>query len=403
MNRWLKVSAGVALAGAGLYVIVGEQMAGVSANAMVNAQVVIVRAPVDGIFDLRVRNLGTRLAAGEPLGTLTDPRPDELRLTDMRQTLAQTEADLRRLEDLTTALVNSRAAYVQQAQDYGVGRTRQVEARLAEANASLEAAQARLREADATSRRATDLARQGIQTAADFNRARAAFEVAGQEVEVARNRIAYLTIEADAARRGVFLGDSYNDAPSSQQRVRELDQRIGELSAEVRERNRRIGILEGAIAEERVRLGRYREAAVTAPAPGMLWEIMTGSGEYVRRAQDLLRLVDCSTTIVTASVRESVYNRLKVGDAVQFRLLDDGRVFDGVVARLAGSGAETIYRSLAVGPSAEHLKRFDVLVNVPALAADPELACAVGRTGRAVFAGRPLDALRRLMAQFGLF
>ncbi|WP_198369235.1 HlyD family secretion protein [Roseomonas rosulenta] len=403
MNRWLKVAAGIALAGVGLYVIVGEQMAGVSANAMVNAQVVIVRAPVDGVLNLRVRNLGTRLDANEPLGTVTDPRPDELRLTDLRQTLALAEADLRRLEDLTSALVTSRAAYVQQSQDYGTGRTRQVEARLAEANASLEAAQARLREADATSRRATDLARQGIQTAADFNRARATFEVAGQEVEAARNRIVYLTIEAEAARRGVFLGDSYNDAPSSQQRVRELDQRIGELSAEVRERNRRIAILEAVIDEERVRLARFRDAVITSPAPGVLWEVMTGSGEYVRRAQDLLRLVDCSTTLVTASVREAVYNRLKVGDAVQFRLFDDGRVFDGVVARLAGSGAETIYRSLAVGPSAEHLKRFDVAISVPALASDPALACAVGRTGRAVFAGRPLDALRRLMALFGLF
>lgn len=403
MNRWVKVGGGLVLAGLGLYVLVGEQMAGVSANAMVNAQVVTVRAPVDGVLELRVRNLGSRVESGEPLGMVTDPRPDELRLTDQVLTLAQTEADLRRLEDLTNALVTSRAAYVQQAQDYGSGRTQQVDARLAEANASLAAAQARLREAEATSRRATDLARQGIQTAADFNRARAAFEVASQEVEVARNRITYLTIEAEAARRGVFLGDSYNDAPSSQQRVRELDQRIGELSAEVRERNRRIAILEDAIQEERVRLGRFRESTISAPAPGVLWEIMTGSGEYVRRAQDLLRLVDCSTTIVTASVRESVYNRLQVGDAVQFRLLDDGRIFDGVVARLAGAGAETVYRSLAIGPSAEHLRRFDVAINVPGLAAQPELACAVGRTGRAVFAGRPLDALRRLMTQFGLF
>lgn len=403
MNRWIKVAAGVVFVGAGLYVIVGEQMAGVSADAVVNAQIVTVRAPVDGVISLQVRTLGTRIAAEEPLGTITDPRPDELRLTDLRQTLTHAETDLRRLEDLITALVASRSAYARQADDYAAGRTRQVEARLAEATAALEAAQARLREADATMRRATDLSRQGIQTAADFNRARASFEVGGQEVEAARNRLLYLTIEAESARRGVFLGDSYNDAPSSQQRVRELDQRIGELSAEVRERNRRIAQLEAAVAEERVRLARFREARLLSPAPGVLWEIMTGSGEYVRRAQDVLRLVDCTTTLVTASVRESVYNRLKVGDAVQFRLLGDGRVFEGVVSRLAGSGAETIYRSLAVGPSAEHLKRFDVAVSVPALAADPALACAVGRTGRAVFAGRPLDTMRRLMSQFGFF
>lgn len=403
MNRWLKIGGGLALVGLGLYVVVGEQMAGVSANAMVNAQVVTVRAPIDGVLDLRVRNLGSRIESGEPLGTITDPRPDELRLVDQILALAKTEADLRRLEDLTNALVASRAVFMRQAEEYGIGRTRQIEARLAEANAAFEAAQARFREAEATNRRATDLARQGIQTAAELSRARAAFEVASQEVEVSRNRITFLTIEAEAARRGVFLGDSFNDAPFSLQRVRELDQRIGELSAEVRERNRRIAIMEDRIQEERVRLARFRKTTISSPAPGILWEIMTGSGEYIRRAQDLVRLVDCSTTIVTASVRESVYNRLKVGDAVQFRLLDDGRVFDGIVARLAGAGAETIYRHLAVGPSAEHLKRFDVAIQVPGLASEPDLACAVGRTGRAIFAGRPLDALRSLMTQFGVF
>jgi hypothetical protein len=70
-----------------------------------------------------------------------------------------------------------------------------------------------------------------VQTVADFNRARSGFEVGTQEVEAARHRVRYLTIELDAAQRGVFLGDSYNDAPSSTQRLREIDQRLGELSA----------------------------------------------------------------------------------------------------------------------------------------------------------------------------
>jgi hypothetical protein len=64
-----------------------------------------------------------------------------------------------------------------------------------------------------------------------------------------------------------------------------------------------------------------------------------------------MRIVDCTTTLVTASVRESLYNRLQVGEPVQVRLLGDSKVYDGVIARLAGSGAETIYRSLAIGPA----------------------------------------------------
>lgn len=402
MRRAATLAAGLLLAAGGAYVIVGEQMAGISADAVVNAQVLTVRAPVDGELALQVRNLGARLGPGEPIGRVEDPRPDETRLTDLRRMLAMVEADLARLLDLTRALVASRALLEAQAVDYARGRVQQLEARLAEAGAALEGTQSRLREADATLRRANDLSRSGVQTVADFNKARSGFEVGTQEVEAARYRVRYLTIELDAARRGVFLGDSYNDAPSSTQRLREIDQRLGELSADVRERNRRIELLGNQMDEERVRLARFREARLASPVPGMLWEVMTGSGEYVRRAQDVVRLVDCSTTVVTASVRESVYNRLSVGDPARFRLLGDGRVFEGTVARLAGSGAETIYRSLAVGPSAEHLKRYDVAMVFPALAADPELGCAVGRTGRAAFAPRPLDPWRRMLAALGV-
>jgi multidrug resistance efflux pump len=402
MNRWVKVAAGVALAGTGAYIAVGEQMAGVSADAVINAQVVTVRAPVDGVLELTTRRLGTRVAGGERLGMVADPRPDETRLVDLRRARVAVQGELRRLEDLSQELEASRAAYQLQSQTFSAGRVQQLDARLAEAMAALEAAQARLRESEATMRRATDLSRSGIQTAAEFNRARAGFEVGGQDVEAARYRVRYLSVEREVARNGVFLGDGTNDAPSSQQRVRELDQRLGELAAEMRERGQRLKLLDGQIDEERVRLALFREGQLTAPAPGMLWEVMTGEGEYVRRAQDLLRLVDCTTIMVTASVREAVYNRLSIGDPVRFRLLGDGRVFEGAVARLAGSGAETIYRSLAVGPSQEHLKRYDVALIVPALAADPVEGCAIGRTGRAIFAARPLDWWRRLAAQFGL-
>ncbi|MCS6890930.1 MAG: HlyD family efflux transporter periplasmic adaptor subunit [Rhodovarius sp.] len=401
MKRLLAAFGGLLLAAVGLYVIVGEQMAGITSNAMVNAQVMIVRAPVEGVLQLHVRRLGARLAPGQVIGSLNDPRPDDSRLLELQRTIAVLQADRERLRDLAEVLETSRRAYAAQAEAYGAGRVSQLQARLAEAQALKDAARARLLEADAALRRASELARAGVQTVADITRIRTAQEVAAQEVEAMRNRIHFLNIELDAARRGVFLGDSYNDAPSSQQRLRELEQRQGELATELAERDQRLALLEAQLQEERARLARFSGAVLTATSPSILWEIMTADGEYVRRAQDLVRLVDCSTTMVTASVREGVYNRLRVGDPAQFRLAGDGRVFDAVVTRLAGSGAATVYRSLAVGPSEEHLKRFDVLLSVPALAQDPELSCAIGRTGRAVFSSRPLDFLRRLT--LGLF
>lgn len=130
--------------------------------------------------------------------------------------------------------------------------------------------------------------------------------------------------------------------------------------------------------------------------------MVAGQGEYVRKGQDVIRIVDCTSTVVTASVRESVYNRLKLGDAAQLRLLGVSRTFQGTVTRLAGSGAQSIYRSLAIGPSEEHLKRFDVTLVFPELNKNSELACSIGRTGRVIFSAGPLQFWRNWLAELGV-
>jgi multidrug resistance efflux pump len=336
------------------------------------------------------------------LATVSDPRPDDNRLVDLQREVRRVSIDLERLHGLADKLRATREVFVKQADDYAKGRVSQLETRLTEALANIDSVQARLRDTDATARRAAELGRTGTVSGAEQSRVRAQLEVGTQDLQVARQRVTYLQIELDAARKGTFLGDSYNDTPYSQQRLRETEQKLAEYETEARERNERLTALKEQVAEERVRVGRFRDARIVSPTTGVIWELMSGNGEYVRRAQDVLRIVDCTTTMVTASVRESLYNRLQVGEPVQFRLLGDGKIYDGVISRLAGSGAETIYRSLAIGPSQEHLKRFDVTVSSPVLAADPNAGCAVGRTGRVVFTGRPLDFWRRWMAELGL-
>ena len=101
--------------------------------------------------------------------------------------------------------------------------------------------------------------------------------------------------------------------------------------------------------------------------------------------------------MVTLSVTESVFNGLTIGGSAKFRLGGASDIYDATIGRLAGSGAETIYRDMAVAPSQRHLERFDVTLIVPALRdAGPE-GCLIGRTGRAFFDTRPQDWLRSLL------
>ncbi|WP_334513216.1 HlyD family secretion protein [Bradyrhizobium sp. AZCC 1693] len=396
-----RILIGIVLLAGGLYILIGEHFAGTSADANVNARIYVIRAPIEGNVTLAVKSIGARLNAGELVADVSDDRFDNARLLELERNRDNQQIELTRIAAQRMAVSESRIGFSAQATDYQHGRTRQIEARLAENKAAQDAASARLRAADAAFRRANELSNRGVETAASFDRARAAFDVAQQDLESARQRNVYLETELASARSGVFIGESYNDAPSSSQRIRELDLRLAELSVDEQQVKARIAQYERQVDAERVRVNRLTSATLKAGVPGVAWDFLVDDGEFARRGQDLMKLVDCSNVIVTASVTESLYDSLTIGAPVQFRLFGDRRIFDGTIIRLGGSGASLLYTNLAVGPSAQHLQRFDVTATVPELAREPDLACAIGRTGRVIFSGGPIARLRRLLTRYG--
>jgi multidrug resistance efflux pump len=316
----LRASSGILLSLAGAYVVVGEHLAGVSSDATVNAPVLVVRAPIDGELRLRGHPVGSFISAGEAIGSVRDDRVDPGRLLELQRSEAALQSEVTRLEALLAAAHAAREMFGKEAERYRRGRQQQLERRLAEANAALLAAQARARELEAALKRALELGERGVQTAAGIERARSAFEIAEQEWKSARERVSYVGIEMVAAAEGTYLGDSYNDAPFSLQRLRDLDQRSAELAAELAHAHKRLAQTAEQISDERARLAGLSSAELNAPTAGILWDYLASTGEVVRKGQDLLRLVDCAGVMVTAGVSERLYNSLKPGDRARFRL-----------------------------------------------------------------------------------
>ncbi len=299
--RYLRLTLGTAAILAAGWVVVGEHLAGTSADAVINAEVATVRAPGPGRLTMPALQLGTVLGAAQEVGSVVDP------LTDGR-----------RLDDLAMEQAFAAAA-------------------LARSQADLDA--------------------------------------------VGGARGAALTQDAQSLRR-VVASPAGPDAPQPA------------IRAEIAAGQARLDALTTRIERERVRAARQAAAVLTSPVAGPLWERLAGDGEEVLRGQDVLRVLDCASTVVTLSVAQSVYDRLSVGMVAQFRLNGDDRVMPGTVIRMAGGGAGGLYRNLAVPPGARHLERQDVMLLVPGLRADPALACAVGRSGKVFFDTRPLDGLR---------
>ncbi|SFQ06471.1 Multidrug resistance efflux pump [Tranquillimonas alkanivorans] len=374
--RITRLVIGALIVAVALWIIVGEQMAGASANAVVNARLSTLRTPIAGEVEMPDRALGAATSEGEVLATVVDPLADAVRLDDLQMERNFAFAEVARLEALVADTRGTMAVLERRGDRFA-------ERQIAELELRLSHARDRLRLLGVNDERAEpEETLAGDPSSLEQSRAR-------EEVDVLENALA-------AARAGVFIGDGYNDAPNSQQRLVELETLLAELQADLRAAQSRVAALGARVEAEQVAVNRLAAAEIRSTVDGQVWDVLAADGERLQRGEPVLRLVDCGSLVVTLSVTETVYNRLRIGDAAEFRLAGSGEVYPGTVTRLAGSGAATVYRNLAVAPSRQHLERYDVALLVPGLRADPDLQCPVGRTGRAFFERRPLDWLRAL-------
>jgi biotin carboxyl carrier protein len=120
---------------------------------------------------------------------------------------------------------------------------------------------------------------------------------------------------------------------------------------------------------------------ITAPNAGKIWETLVPSGATVVQGQEIARIVACSAASITASVSETVYDRLAPGTPARFNFYGSDQFYSGTVANLLGHGASA--ENLAISPASLASDAYRVIVSIPDLGAIPN--CAVGRRGEVVF------------------
>lgn len=153
-------------------------------------------------------------------------------------------------------------------------------------------------------------------------------------------------------------------------------------------------LLEGRRAEVATRA----TSVLRSPTSGIMWSVRTTSSEYVPEAEVLLSIAECAGSFVHASVDQRLFNRLRVGDAAQFRF-HGGDTIDVTVAMLAGTGPRTLLETLAITPTQRQLEGYAVMLSAPSLSGASD--CPVGRTGRVIFSEGPLAMIGDLWSRIG--
>ncbi|RXH41647.1 HlyD family secretion protein [Bradyrhizobium zhanjiangense] len=385
LRRILKIAAGLGLVAVFGWIPLRAMLQISSVEAVLNSRLVTLRAPIDGQV-LSISGAESRqLAAGTPVLRVVNPRGDRTRLDDLRRQMSRLENERPSLAAKLTAAQAAQQDLARQAAQFKEGRILQLEARIAEIQTSIEAAAARREEANSAVERASSLARSGSVSTVELARLTRELAVAQQTELGARKRLDAAKVELAAAQNGSFLGDSYNDRPSSVQREEEMRQRVADLKADLMHADAEISWLANEITVEQIHYIGRAEAEIKAPVAGRIWEMMTSPGEDVRAGQPLLKVLDCSGSVITADVTESVYNRLQLGDHATFEPADGGARIEGRVANLTGAAGAPA--NLAINPDALNKEPYRVTVAIsPADIAAED--CVVGRTGRVVFAPR---------------
>ena len=344
-----------------------------SVEAVVNARLATLRSPIEGyVEEAPPPALQWRGQDAAPVLVIANPDADRAALTSVRREVADAEDRIAINAGEQQAVAAALAALDAQVQQFQDSRRASVDLRIAGLSANAA-------EAEAQWKRALKLRAAGVTPRALEERAETEARAGALAARSAALKVAEAQVEAQALAKGAFVGDSFNDTPSSDQAARELRLKLASLQAQASALARTKARLAAEREVESADYARRSRALLSLPVSGRVFEALVTRGERVAKGQELMRVLDCESAIVSANVEESVYNRLRVGEKASFKPADGGAAIVGEIVNLTGaSAAPGVY---AISPASLRKSPVYVSIALPQGQSD----CAVGRTGTVTF------------------
>jgi multidrug resistance efflux pump len=365
-------------------------LATTSAEAVVNARVITLRAPIEGDVTLAASatDIGSTFKRSEEILTIRNPRADYSHLDNLRRERDQLGTAIAALEAKKQLLSANLAELTDQQEHFRLGRIAQLEQRTREIDAEIAANEAQHDMAVTTLTRASALRKTDAVSQAFLDKALQDERVTKNTIQSLVERRKGTMVELDAARKGIFIGDSYNDTPQSAQRKMEVSLELSDVRARLEGSKAELAVLMARIDAETRRNEELSSATIRSTVNGRVWEILTAPGEHVNAGQDLMRLLDCGSAMVTASVSETVYQKLRIGQSATFRPRGGGNELHGRIAGLNGLAA--VSSNSAIPQSMLAREPYHVTLDFPGLAEGAD--CQIGRSGLVQFDTASLSA-----------
>jgi len=358
-------------------------------NAVVTAELLQLRAPIDGNVAALAANRGLYLPSGGPAVTLTDLRADRRELEAIRLELIRAEAaiaarqaDLAALQTLLDE-VDTRLPRVLAGIQADLSLQQQV------ALASRAGLEARVTYLTKQSERARRLqgsaASQSTLEAAEADLATAQAELQALDLTIER-----LAQQQDYLDGGLLVTELTDDALSLLDSQRSLSARRQSGALELSLLQATQALLRARLEVEQHHLSLNAEATLALPPDSAVWEVLVAPGTDVVAGLPLLSYIACAERFVEAAVDDSTVELLTADHPVEVTLYGSDETMIGRVAAVYGSGGQVTRRSSLAAQLAE-LGASDAVVLIeigdPLLPAREQRLCDVGRTAYVSFEG----------------
>lgn len=397
----VRLTAAAFLLGATTITLAPHVVSYVATSAVVNAPVITVRAPFDGVVSAASGNLSAPVARGGTLVALQADRADRTAVAELTARRTAISGERIALETTRARLTDQQADLEHRKARHRDHALKLLAARKAEAQARLDAENARLDERQADLGRHQRLAQLGALARVALSEAELGKAVSQSARAAARARLESLALAEEALRDTVpvdgvadGLSDILNRLDTLRTRLADLDQRRDTLAAMDTALGEQIAFLDARAAHSEV-------FAPRASTSGIIWKASPPADMPVLLGDDVVRLLDCERRFVEVAVAERHFEQIRPGDTAHIRLKGAGGWIDGHVAAVHGAGANFDRPALAAMRPGENENRLSVIVRLPAVDPnDPAVArafCDVGRTADVRFkkAGTGLLSLAR--------
>lgn len=406
LGRALKAGAAVTVLGVGAAALYSHNGFVASNNAVVSAELVSVRAPIDGIISERVAGVGAKVERGETIATITDPWFDDQRLTDLRATLQRLEQQEKNAAEDKANLLALKATLEDRVATHRKANAERLRGLVAEAEKSSAALVARQNQAQIDVDRQVPLQASGVVSRAEAQRRLSILEAARNDTAAQQGRLASLRAEADAAAAGILSSHGGIDVSYSAQRIDQIEIEVTNLTRLIADLGAEADTTAARLADEERRAARMREARLAAPMSGMVWRQGASNGERIAKGDTAVELVDCAAPVLLVAVPQDRFADIEVGATARYRLSGELIERKGTVASIMGQPDERRDAHFAARPVSEPIATIVAQVTMPveetkSVEGSSSDACLVGRTARVLLptsGGGLLDwILRRLL------